>query len=550
MLQPPALPPSRAERFERLTAAPPQVLVVGGGITGVGVALDLALRGVRTAIVERSDWAAGTSSASSRLIHGGLRYLEQLELGLVRDSCLERGRLLRNAAGLVWPERFHFPLRKGGVGRLKLSAGLALYTAVSLPRPLGVPRLIGAAKLARRVPGIDAKGLRGAGVYLDGATDDARLSLAVVLSAMEAGALALSRCEATGIEPGQSGVSVRLRDRVAGADVELTADAVVLAGGPFVDSLRSAAGLGSVGPWVAPTRGSHVLVPRERLPTDGAVIFDSPVDGRVMFLIPWPRFTCIGTTDLDAPADGAVRATREEVRYLLDSANGLVPSAGLTEEDVTGAWAGLRPLLAAAGDPSARSREERIEVDGRVLTIAGGKLTGYRSMAEKAAARLVELIGAGQRGAASPTREHRLRGSQERPVERPRWSSLAADGRPDVGPEPVVHAWAKRYGALDEAVRDHCMRAPEGLRPVDAETLLGEVDWAVRYEDVLLPSDFLLRRSDLAYGREVDAGAPLVVGRMAELLGWSRAEREHAEAELAQALALGTGWRDDPAPAG
>jgi len=210
-------PPTRAQRFAELERRAPDVLVVGGGITGAGLALDLAARGVRVALVERDDWASATSSASSRLIHGGLRYLEQFEFGLVRDSCLERGLLLRNAAGLVWPERFVFPLHRGGpVGRLKLAAGLGLYTLVSVPRVLGLPRMHGRATVERWIPGVRSEGLRGGGSYLDGGTHDARLTLAVVLSALERGAIALSRVEALALESGTSGARVRLRDRLSG----------------------------------------------------------------------------------------------------------------------------------------------------------------------------------------------------------------------------------------------------------------------------------------------------------------------------------------------
>jgi len=541
---------SRAERWARLVEAPrgagKRVLIVGGGITGAGIALDLALRGLDVVLVERGDWAAGTSSASSRLIHGGLRYLEQYEFGLVRASCLERARLLRNASGLVWPERFHFPLRRGGVGRLKLAAGLALYTAVSLPHPLGVPRLIGARELGRRVPGIAPDGLRGAGVYLDGATDDARLTLAVVNTAMFAGALAVSRCECVGLERASSGGRARLRDALTGDETELDADAVVLAGGPGIDALRETAGLASPSAprWVAPTRGSHALVPRERLPTDGAVIFASPVDGRVMFLIPWPRFTVIGTTDLDASAEVEPRATRAEVRYLLDSANGLVPGATLVEDDVQGTWAGLRPLLASEADPSARSREERIELDGPFLSIAGGKLTAFREMAEEASDRVCALLGLRREGPA-PTLARRLHGSFAGRVQRPAWSSLGPQGLPELGDQPLRIAWRRRYAALEPKVRSTCTHAPGGERPLDPDTLLGEVDWAVEHEDALLPSDFLLRRTDLGFGPDADAAVAPLCARMAELLAWDDERYEEAIADANAALGRQRAWRDD-----
>jgi glycerol-3-phosphate dehydrogenase len=539
--------PTRAQRLEELERRAPDVLVIGGGITGAGLALDLAVRGLRTALVERDDWAAATSSASSRLIHGGLRYLEQFELGLVRDSCLERGLLLGNAAGLVWPETFVFPCHRGGpTGRLKLAAGLGLYTLVSVPRVLGLPRMHGPEAVARRVPGIRRDGLRGGGSYLDGATHDARLTLSVVLSAVARGALALSRVEALSIENGKSGARVRLCDRLSGEQRELTPRAVILAGGPFTDGLRARAGLASG--WIRPTRGAHVVVPRTRLPTDGAVIFPSTVDSRVMFLIPWPRYTIIGTTDIDADPALAPHVSRAEVRYLLDSANGLVPEAGLGEADVVSSWAGLRPLLAAPEDaPSARSREERIEREGALYTIAGGKLTGYRSMAERLGARVAADLGLGDARRHSPTRTLRLRGAFEAPVARPTWSALDESGRARLGREPIGPAWLRRYAALVPMVEEHCQRSEGGRTPLDAETLLGEVDWAVRHEDCLAARDFFLRRTDLGFGprAEVAALRERVLERLAQALGWNSDRLASERADLERALAAAHAWRDE-----
>ena len=539
--------PTRAQALAELESSPPDVLVIGGGITGAGLALDLVARGLRAALVERDDWASATSSASSRLVHGGLRYLEQYEFGLVRDSCLERGLLMRNAAGLVWPETFVFPLHRGGpTGLLKLAAGLGLYTLVSIPRALGLPRLHSARTVARRVPGIRAAGLRGGGSYLDGATDDSRLTLSVVLTARARGAVALSRVEALAIENGRSGVSVRLRDRLSGEERTLNARAAILAGGPFTDGLRARAGLARG--WIRSTRGTHVLVPRERLPTDGAVIFPSPVDGRVMFLIPWPRYTIIGTTDLDADPEAPVRATRQEVRYLLDSANGLVPAAELGEADIVSSWAGLRPLLATDQDsPSARSREERVEREGSVYTIAGGKLTGYRSMAEGLGARIARDLGLGDFSRHSPTRDLRLRGAFERPVARPAWSALDGTGRANSVEQPFEPAWVRRYAALAPAVREFCRRVEEGHLALDPETLLGEVDWAVRHEDCLAARDFFLRRTDLGYGPRdaVESVTDRVLERMATTLTWSEEKKSAERDELRRALDGLHAWRHE-----
>lgn len=521
----PPAPVPRAERWQRLGNQTFDVLVVGGGVTGLGLTLDLALRGLSVAVVDRGDWCGATSSASSRLIHGGLRYLEHYEFGLVRESCLERARLLRNAAGLVWPESFAFPVHRGDrVGLLKLAAGLALYTGVSLPVPLGLPGVLGPSGVRRRLPQLDAAGLRGAGTYLDGATDDARLGLAVARTAMLAGATALPYTTAIRSRKGPNGTSTDLEDS-EGQLGSLTCNArsVALCGGPFTENLRSRAELS--GRWIAATRGSHILVPRERLPTEGAFIFTSKVDGRAMFLIPWPDLTVIGTTDLDADPNQPQAITPEEVSYLLDSANRLAPGAELTREDVVSDWAGLRPLLAAPGeDPSARSREERVARDGQVYTIAGGKLTGYRSMAEQLGARIAADLLAEDRlpqerragvrsGRRSPTRKQPLVGALDRPVGRPAWSQPGPHDPSDLA------RWARerRYGRYASEV---ARRVTKSVK-LDVETHLDEVDWAWTYEDCRTADDFLFRRTDVGYRRpaEVAAARALIDQRLSELRG-------------------------------
>ena len=542
--------PSRAERVRRLEDFDPEVVVVGGGITGAGIALDLTLRGVRTLIVERDDWGGATSSASSRLIHGGLRYLEHYEFSLVRDSCLERALLLKNASGLVWPESFLFPVHGGDrVSRPKLAAGLALYTLLSLPRPLGIPGLLSARRTAARIPGTDEVKLRGAGQYLDGATDDSRLTLAVIKSAIQAGALAIPRMEMLELNDDAGGALLRLRDKLGDTEVEVSARAAVLAGGPFTEALRSRAQL--EGDWISPTRGTHIVVPRDRVPTDGAVIFPSRVDGRVMFLIPWPRYTIVGTTDLDADPTQPIRATRKEVEYLIESVNSLLPLADLEESDVISTWAGLRPLLAAPkSDPSARSREERITREGNVFTIAGGKLTGYRSMAEKLGAELCRAIQRGDKSKRSPTRTFQLHGALSTRAARPAWSQLDGRGKP----QPVTPtraraiAWSRRYSALAEAVRIECGQADGGEELLDPETMMGEIDWAVRHEDCLTLSDFFFRRTDLALGNRDVALAALdpVALRMENLLGWDQDEAARQRAEFLESLTAVHAWRDDP----
>lgn len=521
---------SRERRLEALFAERFDVLVVGGGATGAATALDLALRGARVALVERGDWGQETSSASSRLLHGGLRYLEQFEFGLVRESCLERALLLRNAAGLAWPERFTFPLFRGDrVGRAKLAAGLALYTALSVPRVLGLPRIVGADAVRAGIPGI-ADGLVGGGTYLDGATLDGRLVWAVVRTAIEKGAVCTSRVEVQRIEhEGGDGVEAALRDVLSGTDLgTLRARHVVLCGGPFTEELRARAGLS--GKWLAPTRGTHVVLPRRRLPTDGAVVLPSRVDGRVMFVLPWPAHTIVGTTDVDAAVerrsdDGRGASSEKEIDYLLASANALVPAARLTRADVVSTWSGLRPLLAAdAANPSARSREERVEHAGCVTTIAGGKLTAFRGMAEGVAVavarRLVHTSGgrAIDGRSESATRELRLWGALAAPVPPPAWTHREPDAE-----GLRAAALVARYGRFVRARREY----DEGLGAdavgpeLDAATRWSDVAWAAAQEDALLPADVLLRRTDLGYTRGPAAAS--LEGEIAERLARHRA---------------------------
>jgi len=537
--------PSREQRLSELGRRAFDLLVIGGGITGAGIALDLSLRGLAVLLVERDDWAAGSSSASSRLIHGGLRYLENFQFRQVRKACLERALLLRNAAGLVWPEEFVFPVTRGArVGPLRLRFGLWLYCALAFPRSLGWPRTVSKARLAERIPGLGAASLHSAGSYLDGATDDSRLTLAVVLSAARAGATVLTGMEALAIENGSFGIAAELQDRETQAARTVRCRAAVLAGGAGTDELLRRTGLS--GGWVAPTRGTHVLVPRDRLPTHGAVIFASELDGRIAFLLPWPRHTVIGTTDVDADPSMPVRATRAEVGYLLESANLLVPSAALGEPDVVSTYAGLRPLLMdAARGPSARSREERIERIGSVYAIAGGKLTGYRQMAEELSARVTRDLGFGVIGLRSGTRDHRLVYAEVPPAVRPAWSRPGA-----LGPEELLEAaWRRRYGRAAESVRARLAEIQDGLSRLDPETCLGEVDWAVEQEDCRTPFDFLLRRTDAGRNAlaEVEALAPRVIERLAARLAWSTPRRDQLTAEWQDRLRALHAWKQDPA---
>jgi len=369
--------------FAALESTVFDVLVIGGGITGAGIARDAAMRGLRVAIVDKGDWAGGTSSRSSRLIHGGIRYLEHGQIGLVRESVRERETLLRIAPHLVKPLEFTWPVYRGArLPKWKLRAGLTAYDLLA-----GVGRLrrhdsLGIAEVLDHEPLLRRDSLVGGASYYDASTDDSRITLANVQSAVSHGAVAVSYARISmQTESVTKAGGVAVRDQLSDAELHLRARSVISA----------------TGPWQAQgTKGSHIAVPRHRVGNRSAVTLISPVDGRVMFVIPAGDQAIVGTTDTftrDKPEE--VRATKEDVDYLLASANAYFPDAKLLNEDVVAAWAGIRPLASAKGrNPSSISREHHIERTGKgMISVSGGKLTTYRSMAAEAVDLLFEELG-------------------------------------------------------------------------------------------------------------------------------------------------------------
>lgn len=386
----PPLPEStvtwRAAAWDRLSGTRFDLLVVGGGINGAGIARDAALRGLSVALVERDDFASGTSSRSSRLVHGGVRYLEHGFFHLVFEASRERRTLLRIAPHLVRPLQFTWPVYAGArLPRWKILAGLWLYDVLALFRNVARHHGLSAEGVLAEEPQLERAGLTGGALYFDAATDDALLTVANVVDAATAGAVVLNHAECSALRfDGHLVCGARVRDRFTGASIDVSASMVVNATGPWTDALRRLESAWS-SPAVLGTKGVHVAVPAKRVGNRRAVTLLSPRDGRVMFVLPAGEHTIIGTTDTETHEHPEqVRATRADVRYLLDSANGIFPGARLTDDDVVCAWAGIRPLIASknVSDPASASREHEIGVGPRgVIAISGGKLTTYRSMA-------------------------------------------------------------------------------------------------------------------------------------------------------------------------
>jgi glycerol-3-phosphate dehydrogenase len=367
------------------------LLIIGGGATGAGIALDAASRGLKTAIVEKDDFASGTSSKSTKLIHGGLRYLKQLDIGLVRETGTERAIVHQLAPHLVLPEKMLMPLIKGGTyGYWSTSFGLKVYDILAGVQGDDRRKMLTKQEAMAKEPLLDGKNLKGGGFYAEYRTDDARLTIELIKTAIQFGATAANYCKALDFNY-QNGKTngATCRDELTGATFNIKAKMVVAAGGPWVDELRHLdQSLNEKRLHL--TKGVHIVVPHEKFPLEHTIYFDVP-DGRMIFAIPRGKITYIGTTDTNYKADlNRVISTKSDANYLLNAVNSVFPSINLEMNDITSNWAGLRPLIHEEGkSPSELSRKDEIFISPKgMIAIAGGKLTGYRKMAQ----RVVELV--------------------------------------------------------------------------------------------------------------------------------------------------------------
>ena len=541
--------PSAARRADLAALAGEEwdLVVVGGGITGTGILLDAVSRGLRAALVEQGDLAAGTSSRSSRLIHGGLRYLEQFHIGLVREALSERARLLDLAPHLVSLRPLVFPLYgMPFVTRGFYGAGIGFYDALGSARRGGISRHLGVKATTELVPGIKTDGLRGSIVYHDGAEDDARYVLAVARTAAGLGGLPVTRIRADGLVlEGGRAKGLVARDLVTGDDVRVRAKKVVDATGVWAASAASPFG----GARMVPSLGSHIMISRDRLPMKHGMAIRVP--GKVAFIVPWPEFWVIGTTD--APYEGPPdrpTASAAEVDRLLEIVN-TVLDAGLTRDDITGTYAGLRPLVGEAQDGGTVkvSREHKVSVDRNGLVrIGGGKYTTYRIMARDAVDMALGKEDAAKRPSA--TDDLSLVGAAPRSVLNALADRLSRDaGLTNDQAMRLVYRHGTEAMAVVEVGRQRDL-----LRPLipDRPFLEAEVVWAAHREMALSLDDVLARRFRLAMELR-DRGAS-AAPRVAELLGgelgWD-ADRQAAEvaAYLANARReYGVPGRDMPEP--
>ena len=512
------------------------LVIVGGGITGAATARDASLRGLSVVLVERGDLAGGTSGRSGRLIHGGVRYLGNRQLRLVRQACREREAMVRLAPHLCSPRPFYYLVYAGfAESLLKLRIGLSLYDRWS-----GNPRdrrheILDRATLTRHEPALNPIGLQGAGVFHDFMTDDARLTLDITKSAVEAGALVASHTAAVGLDTALGRVTgIQVEDAFDGTRATIHGRLVINATGVWADSVLALRdGASGAGPLVRPTKGVHIVFDASDMPISHPLFFRFPADRRVVWAIPSPDGTQIyvGGTDTDytGPLDRVV-ADAHDLDFLLRVANHIVPGRGLDRDRVIASWAGLRPLVQAGGSrpASSVSREHRIIDDqSGLITIVGGKLTTARLMAEEVVDAAVEALG------------YRVNEFPSKSLERPFSGSMDAAGRAALADRAngmrlqsnVRDRLLGRYGANASRIMDNVDTDPGSGTPLGPHGVtVAEIRHAIEHEMAATFEDVLDRRLGLFHWT-ADGGmslAPMVAREMTRALAWdaSRADLE------------------------
>ncbi|WP_348696656.1 glycerol-3-phosphate dehydrogenase/oxidase [Duganella fentianensis] len=512
------------------------VIVIGGGITGAGILLEAARRGLKALLLEQRDFAWGTSSRSSKLVHGGLRYLKEGQIGLTRESVHEREHLLQQAAGLVEPQSFafgHYAGRKPG--KLMFLLGLAMYDRLAGQRSR---HYYERAEFAALAPNVSTQGLLGGMVYTDAKTDDARLVLRVLQEAQAHGGVALNYMVVQGLlrdDAQVTGVQVRdmHSDAAHAAAYAVRARVVISATGAWADGLRLQAGDATahaaasgtaLKPRLRPLRGSHLVLPAWRLPLAQAISLMHPYDGRPVFAFPWEGVTLVGTTDVDHKDNMSHDAsiTRAEVAYLMAVLHDQFPQLALSERDVIATYAGVRPVIdTGKADPSKEGRDHALWLEHGLLTVTGGKLTTFRVIALDALRRVASLLPDWQADL-SPCPVF-----DAQPAPLPHTPQL---------PAGMAHKLQGRYGALTAqvlaAAQDDELDLIGGT-----ETCWVQLRWAARCESVQRLEDLLLRRSRI--GLQLRQGGLAIMPRIRAIcqpeLGWSD---QRWDAELAAYVAL------------
>jgi glycerol-3-phosphate dehydrogenase len=526
---------ARSDTAHNLCAEELDVLVIGGGITGAGILLDARARGMKAGLIDMQDFAAGTSNRSTKLVHGGLRYLKQFEVGLVAEVGKERAIVHENGPHVTTPVWMLLPIIQGGTyGKLASSFGLFIYDKLAGVKHSERRKMLTVEETLAGEPLLRREGLKGAGYYVEYRTDDARLTLEILKEAVQRGAIALNYTKATDLiyKYGKV-VGAKALDLLTRQTYEIYAKKVVNATGPWVDELREVDGSRS-GKTLHHTKGVHIVVDGKRFPLHNSVYFDVP-DGRMVFAIPRDGKTYIGTTDTNYKDTLThPRMTKEDRDYLIDCVNFMFPTVKLTDADVESSWAGIRPLIHEEGkDPSEISRKDEVfRSNTGLFTIAGGKLTGYRKMADKVvtmvAAELSRETNRVFPGCTTDQIEYsggKFGGSNNL---EPFVATKTAEGMACGLTESEAQKIVRRYGTNTDIVFDILRsRGDEAQDYQLSSEVFAALLYGINHEAMVTPSDFFVRRTASLYFdiEWVKRWKEPVIQAMSDWLGWTEEER-------------------------
>ena len=529
---------NRNQLISKLKSDLYDLVIIGGGVTGAGIALDAISRGLKVALIEKGDFASGTSSKSTKLIHGGLRYLKQFDFKLVRETGSERAIVHRLAPHLVIPEKMLLPLIKGGsYGRLMTSIGLSIYDYLAKVKSPDRRVMLSKDETVSKEPLLKDALLRGAGYYAEYRTDDARLTIELIKKSLSLGAHCINyvRMRDLNFIEGQIR-SIYCQDELTGEGILIASKCFVSAAGPWVDEIRAQDG-SLTGKQLRLTKGVHIVLDRHKLPLKQTVYFDVS-GGRMIFAIPRQKVTYIGTTDTDYSGDlNKVEVSKSDAMYLLEAVNATFKNLHLECADIQSSWAGLRPLIHEESKSASQvSRKDEIfESPSGLLSIAGGKLTGYRKMAE----RIVDLVMMklkGQKGncitdgillTPNPIENSQLLISYKKTID----SQLKEWGIQD---DYLSEYFVTNYGSQTSDIFSKI----ENVSDINNNLVIAEINFCVKHEIVQKATDYLIRRTGLMYFDIEKAKKiyPLVLKTLAEILGWDQKRLEAEKSEVEQAF--------------
>ncbi|MDE0535553.1 glycerol-3-phosphate dehydrogenase/oxidase [Tenacibaculum sp. L6] len=536
---------NRANIQQELQTTEFDILVIGGGITGAGIALDAASRGMKVALIEKNDFASGTSSKSTKLIHGGLRYLKQFDFWLVKEVGTERAIVHKLAAHLVVPEKMILPLIEGGTyGSWLTSIGLKVYDVLASVEGDDKRKMLTKNEALEKEPLLPESILNGAGFYAEYRTDDARLTIEVLKTASQYDAQILNYTHADEfIYENKRVVGAKVTDVFTKENYDIKAKYVVNAAGPWVDELRQINN-SKIGKRLHLTKGVHLVVPHEKLPVKQSVYFDIP-DGRMMFAIPRGKVTYFGTTDTNYQQDkDSVETSMVDALYLIEAVNNMFPDIHLTIDDIQSSWAGLRPLIHEEGKSASElSRKDEIFVsDTKLISIAGGKLTGYRKMAE----RIVDIVAKKMKRrfevdfdpiqteeivlAGGPFQNYKsvkLYGNQI-------YKRIKPFGFTEKDANYLVH----NYGKQTELILDKFDELEE--ENLERRLLQAEIWFTTKHEMTCTPTDFFMRRTGRLFFDKpsVDIHKNFVIQEFSKRFNWDNDTTLLHEKELEEKISL------------